>query len=71
MPSICLQHARDGSLHLGWPDADLYLTYVLFLQQQHGQTGLAYAAADGLRHPRGQQILVPVILQAILVTGDG
>ena len=35
------------------------------LQQQHGQTGLADAATDGLRHACCQQILMPVILQAI------
>ncbi len=43
---------------------------MLFLQQQHGQTGLADATADGLRHPCGQQILMPVVLQAILVACD-
>ncbi len=43
---------------------------MLFLQQQHGQTGLADTATDGLRHPCCQQILMPVVLQAILVAGD-
>ncbi len=44
---------------------------MLLLQQQHGEAGLADATTDGLRHACCQQILMPVVLQAILVPGDG
>ncbi len=44
---------------------------MFLLQQQHGQTGLADTAADSLGHALCQQLLMPVILQAILVASDG
>ena len=51
-------------------DADLDLTDVLFLQQQHGQTGGRCRRRWFAASVR-QQILMPVVLQAILVPGDG
>lgn len=53
------------------PGGDLDLTDVGLAQQEHGQAGLADAAADGQGQLVGQEHLVEGQLAAVVAAGDG